>query len=155
MRYELEPWTPIASELTGPTCDYGPTFVKQRDREHSDRRRRGAVGELLGLALPTVGVLGSDTKRHIEERYGIRPVGATRTSQYVEAVIVLASGTLLVSGALVPVLGHPAPWPLWPFALAALVLSPDPLMRYVRLIREEPHPPGFYRWVRPRKGGRS
>ena len=65
VRYELEPWTPTETELTGPTCDYGPAFVERRDRDYADRRRRDAVGVLLGLALSLVGMLGSHTKRRM------------------------------------------------------------------------------------------
>ncbi len=155
VRYELEPWTPGPMELTGPTCDYGPAFVEQRDREYADRRRRHTVGVFLMLVLPLVGVLGSETKRRIEERYAVRAVAATWASLYVEGVIMLASATLLLIGSMVTALGDPAPWPLGPFALEALVLPPDLLFRYDRLICEEQYPPGFYQWVWRRKTRRN
>ncbi len=151
VRYELEPWTPSPIELTGPTCDYGPAFVEQRDREYADRRRRHTVGVVLGLVLPLVGLLGSETKRRIEERYAIGAVAATRASLYVEGVIMLASATLLLIGSMV----YPPPWPLGPCALGALVLPPDLLFRYDSLIRDEQYPPGFYQWVWRRKTKRN
>lgn len=150
-RYELEPWTPSPAELTGPTCDYGPAFVERRDRESADRRRRHMVGVFLVLVLPLIGVLGSATKRRIEARHAIRAIAATRASLYVEGVMMLASATLLVIGSMVTVLGYPAPWPLGPLALGALILSPDLLFRYDRLVCEEQYPPGFYQWLWRRK----
>ena len=151
-RYELEPWTPRPTELIGPTCDYGPAFVKQRARDYAESRRRTAVGMFLMLLLPLVGMLGSETKRLIEERYAIGAIAATRASLYFEVVLVLASATLLLIGVFVVGLQNPTPWPLSPLAVGALVLPPDLLIRYDRLIRDEQYPPGFYQWVwrRPR-----
>ncbi len=153
--YELEPWTPSPSEPAGPTCDYGPAFVEWRDRQDADRRRRRTVGVLLVLVLPLIGVLGTETKRRIEARYAIRAVAATRASLYVEGVIMLAAATLLLIGSMVTVVGYPAPWPLGPCALGALVVSPDLLFRYDRLMCDEQYPPGFYQWVWRRKTMRS
>ena len=113
------------------------------------------VGVFLVLVLPLVGVLGSETKRRIEERYAIRAIAATRASLYAEAVILLASATLLFIGSMVTVLGNPAPWHLRPLALGALILPPDLLFRYHRLLGDEQYPPEFYQWMRWRKTRRK
>ena len=81
----------------------------------------------------------------------------SRASLYVEGVIMLASVTLLLIGSSVTALalGNPAPWPLGPVALGALVLAPDLLFRYDRVLREEQYQPGFYQWLWRRKTRRN
>jgi len=157
MRYELAPWNPAPLEIPGGAVEYGSDFVERRDSAAASRRRHERAGLALNLLSPLVGLLGARLKGSIEARFGIDSSAATARAVSLEA-LAIAPAVALVAIEFVAsgIAGQPVGLPWRSCAAVALVLAPDVLMRWDRLLAEEHPPPGFYEWAwRPRRRARN
>jgi len=153
MRYELTPWSPPHLELPGLEIRYGADYVERREAERALQRRRDRIAPGLGLISPLIGFLGSEAKRRIQAAYGIDPATATARSLYLQYLVILLSIVWTGIGLLATGIGGAAPFPVWPAAVAAILLAPDAMVRWSRLIEEQAYPPGLYEWLwRSRRG---
>lgn len=159
-RYFLEPWSEHFDDLPGKTVRYDEEYVRQRDSTLRAERKAENVSIVLLIFKPFIGFLFSDTKRRIEQRYGITSKSATTFSIYLEGFAALTLFVLFTISVLVGLLG-----PIFAgqeislfkntyLAAAILILLPDLVARYSKSLKEEFSPPGFYEWMIRRRGGR-
>jgi hypothetical protein len=148
LRYELVPWAPGPLEPIGREIEYGPDYIRERDRDLADRRHTARIGTGLWLLSPLIGLLGARTKQRLEERYGIDPVATTRASLCAEAALLLVTAALLTLSHLVGVAGG-ALFDDRKLLFVALVCALDLLFRYHSVLAETRYPPGLLQWVVP------
>jgi hypothetical protein len=141
IRYDLVRWDPPAHEIVGFTIEYGEAYVADRDRRASADRRIGRVSRRWQLVAPLTGFLNAGIKERLETRYGLDPVATTRQSVFMEAIAIL-SGLALTQIGMVS-----RGFPSLPFLVLAVVLTPDAVIRWDRILGEDRSPPGFYEWL--------
>jgi hypothetical protein len=154
IRYELGRWQPAGVELHGHEIHYGLEFVEARTRDLQSQRRIAWETSALRLLSPLAGFLFARSKGRLEDRLGITAVTMTWRSVILEYLIILAA-------AVYATIGMNATFSYWlmkgdftesiggvaPAAILAVVLLPDAIMRWSRLLGEDRRPPGFYEWL--------
>lgn len=146
-RYELEPWTPLEGELTGPEIEYTPESVALRDHALEIGRRRSRVTGLLGLVRPLTGFLPARTKDRLETVYGIDPVASTSVSVFIQVIVALCALTMASIAQMVKVYGYSSGISVTLAVAIAVLALPDAAVRWSRIHAEERPAPGFYEWL--------
>jgi len=101
----------------------------------------------MTVLSPLIGFLGSRTKLRVYEAYGVNPVTATTRSLFLEYLIIIMALAWTSIFMMVAARGYGWPLPVRPAVLIVLVLVPDAVMRWSRLLEEDAAPPGFYQWL--------
>jgi hypothetical protein len=154
-RYVLERWPDGSSEIGGAVIDYDEGYVTARDGERRARVAARGVQTALAPFSPLIGFLPDAVKRRLADRYGISEQRATEQSLWLEAMLVLACGALLSIEKFGGVYGSAfgvgeIPWLAGASATAtvALVLmAPDLVVRYARILGESERSYGFWEWL--------
>lgn len=154
IQYELEPWEPAEFELHGHELQYGSEIVESRERELQHSRRLALETSVLRLLSPLAGFLFARTKGRLEDRLGMTAVTMTWRSLILQYLVMISAFTYttigvqsgishgFLAGEFSETLGG-----VQPVAILAVVLLPDAIVRWGRLLGDERLPPGFYEWL--------
>ena len=140
-RYVLVAWEADSHRIPGVTVEYGPEYAAARDRSARLVKRTRRASGLLRIASPFTGFLSGRIKDRLEVTYGIDPVASTKQSVIIEAI--LALGGLVATQ--IGMAGGGFPW--YPFLAVTILLAPDVVVRWDRILGEQRPPPGFYEWT--------
>ena len=156
-RYVLERRPAEADDdLGGAVIEYGAPFVAERDAARTARVAATGVQVFLLPIYPLIGLLPSAVKRRLADRFGVSEERATAMSLWLELMTMFALGALLSIKSVAGVYGQGLgvrggiPWleDLGGFAAIALALiAPDLLVRYSRILAEDPRAYGFWEWL--------
>jgi hypothetical protein len=144
-RYELVAWQPALHENTGAHIVYDHEYVELRDRDAKQDRHDHSVSTALWYLAVFLGFLPSRVKDHIGRRYGIDPVTATRRSIVLELFLAIDAIGLSVFCAATHAMSPVIPW------ISSGILFIDCIIRWDRVLAEEPSPPGLLEWVISRR----
>lgn len=155
LRYTLERWPEELEDIGGPQIEYDERFVAERDGARVAREVASRVRLLLVPLYPVIGLLPGAVKRRLADGYGISAERATEQSLWLEAAIALATAALFTISTMAGMLGRvfgtgPLSWAgaSSGFGIAALLLVvPDLVMRYARILAESEHSYGFWEWL--------
>lgn len=154
-RYTLEPWDDERNDIDGGSIEYDERYVVERDRARRGRAVAKGVHPFLIPLYPLIGLLPGAVKRRLADGWGISEERATVQSLVLEAVAALMIMALLsissVARGIGPMFGVDSiPWlrDSGRAGLVALVLVvPDIVIRYARILGESAHPYGFWEWL--------
>jgi hypothetical protein len=161
-RYTLEPWPDEDAEIEGGVIEYDEHYVAARDGARRARAAASGVRAVLLPLYPFIGLLPGSLKRRLADGYGISEHLATAMSLWLEFVVAAALAALFsirsMTGLYGSALGvrEPIPWlgNLTGFAAGGLLLIvPDLVIRYARILAESQHPYGFWEWLFRRERG--
>jgi hypothetical protein len=154
-RYTLERWDDDRGDIDGGSIEYDAHYVAARDGTARARAAASGVRALLVPFYPLIGMLPGSVKRRLADRFGISEERATVLSVVLEASLALMIMGLLtisnVGGIYGRALGvESIPWlrnvPEMGM-VALMLLVPDVLMRYAKILGESAHPYGFWEWL--------
>lgn len=140
-QYTLALWDLSDHDVVGQTVEYGLAFVEERDRAAVQAMQTRRVSGLLRLVAPLTGFLGARIKDRLESSFGIDPLASTKQSVMMESIAIMGGFVLMRIGMVTGVI------PYLPFLFMALVLLPDAVVRWDRILGEQRPPPGFYEWI--------
>ena len=159
--YALKAWPEELNDIAGSVIEYDETYVANRDAvRRAVAKARRAEPFLLPL-YPLLGFLPGGIKMWLADRFGVSEGLSSRLSLYLEAVVLLMSmgflavragaaafgGTFGADGS-IGTLGFGDREPL-----ILLVVLPDLLMRWSRIMGESNYPYGFWEWLWHRESG--
>lgn len=155
-RYVLERWPEDREDQAGGEMEYDAHYVAARDAENTARAAAKGVRAFLLPLYPLIGLLPGNVKRRLADRYGIREDLSTALSLWLELVVCAACAALFTIHSMTGVYGtalgvrDPISWLGNIAGLAAgglLLIAPDLVMRYSRILGESDHPWGFWEWL--------
>jgi hypothetical protein len=155
VRYALEPWDEDRGDLDGGSIDYDESWVAARDQARRARAAASRVRTVLVPLYPLIGLLPGAIKRRLADGYGISEELATAQSLVLEGCVVLMVGAALSISSMTGIYGHAfgvesVPW-LHDVGrtgtIALLLLVPDVVMRYAKILGESTYAWGFWEWL--------
>ena len=148
--YELEPWPEDMGMFPGRTILYDLDYVQDRDKSRRLGRVFGGVGLFLLPLKPLLGLLWSNTKLKLNDRFGVHPLSATNQSLFLEFflgfggmvfMLIMLFASSLGKQVVVPV--HMLLYILFGVAIVTL----DAIMRWGKALRGVMTQYGFYEWL--------
>jgi hypothetical protein len=136
-RYTLEPWVAPVNELPSLEVTYDEAYVREREADFLEQRKRHRQAWVLLPVWPLLGFLPRGVKTLLQERFGLEPVTATRRSVVFEMALLLFLLVYLVV---------PVPGVAW-LGVAYPVILIDALMRSAILFEDSSEPFGVFEWV--------
>ena len=155
-RYTLEPWPPDSHDIDGGVIEYDEHFVAARDAGRRTRAAASGVRALLLPLYPLIGLLPGSVKRRLADGFGISEELSTVMSLWLEFLVAAGLAALFTIRSMAGLYGSalgvrgPIPWlaSLTGFAAGGLLLIvPDLLMRYSKILAESQYPWGFWEWL--------
>jgi len=148
VRYILDPWPDIASEIPGRIIRYDEEYVSARDNAVKKMRLEARIGPFLYLMSPLIGFLPSRIKAKIEANFGVSARSATLASIIVELLLcfIWVGAFLQIFANLIMLIPGSAKL-LLALIVSVLIVFIDLVMRYNSYLREDQSPLGMLEWV--------
>src|SRR5262245_32205871 len=155
-RYTLEHWDDARADIDGGVIEYDAGYVYARDAAERARAVAGGTRAFVLPFYPLIGLLPSALKRRLADRFGIDEDLTTKQSIVLEAGVGLMCGALISISSMANVYGgafgvKEIPW-LDQLAggaapVAVVLIAPDVVMRYARILGESGVHWGFWEWL--------
>ena len=154
-RYVLHRWDDERGDIDGGVIDYDARFVASRDGAGLARAAASGVHALLLPFYPVIGLLPSAVKRRLADGFGISEERATAWSVALEASLAFMIMALLTISSFTRIYGSAlgvdsVPWLRnVPAAgiVALLLIVPDALVRYGKILGDSRRAWGFWEWL--------
>ncbi|MEE2775931.1 MAG: hypothetical protein VYE73_04110 [Acidobacteriota bacterium] len=154
--YALKRWPDELRDMAGGIIEYDRDYVARRDAYTRALTKARRAEPLLVPLYPLIGLLPGRVKGWTADRYGLSEEKATVLSLYLEIAIVLAATTFLTIR--LGAMGFAQGFGLRSGELASigfgdreglilLLLAPDLLIRYPKVLRGGAYPYGFWEWL--------
>jgi hypothetical protein len=153
--YTLERWDAARGDIDGGVVDYDAQFVAERDGRGRARAAASGVRTLLLPLYPLIGLLPAEVKRRLADAFGISEERSTALSIVLEASLALMIMGMLTISSFARIYGGALGVDSVPFLrnvpsagiVALVLLIPDAVMRYAKILGESRYSWGFWEWL--------
>jgi hypothetical protein len=132
--YVLDPWPLRPNELAGTEITYDEAYVRERQADLAELRKRRKQFWMIVPVWPLLGFLPIGLKEETRMRFGLEPISATHRSVLLEIVAFVLMSGLLIGG-------------VESLSLPIVFIVIDLVMR-VTILFDDSYPPyGFWEWI--------
>ena len=134
IRYALSRWPDADTSIPGDEIVYDEAYVVARDETRKEHRTRQRGRLARWVLQPLYGFAWEGMKRRAHERYGFHPRTVTKRSLYLEWVLLLLCGSMLMF------------YPAIVYGPCVLLVV-DGFIRVSDIFRDTQYPYGFFEWL--------